>query len=243
MLVLIKLLSKKIHLLYQSVEHFVFPQHCVCCQEPLPDGFEHICSFCLGDFQYTYFEKYEEPTMLDQLFYGRVTLEFTYGLLYFVKGSNTQSLVHAIKYKNNMALAHEMGRRTGFGLLEKSSLNLPDVLISVPLHPKKEFMRGYNQGSLIAKGLSEVLQVPFREKILVRKVFTETQTKKGKFERWSNVETVFHVNKPELWRGKHICVVDDVITTGSTLEACIRILMEQIPDVKISVVAVAVARG
>lgn len=228
---------------YQSVEHFVFPYDCVSCGEPLPDDFDQICPFCLADFQYTYFEKFKEPTPLDQLFYGRVPLEFTYGLLYFMKGSNSQELIHSIKYRNNTALAHEMGKRTGLGLLEKENISLPDVLISVPLHPKKEYMRGYNQGSLIARGVSESLKVPFRENILVRSVFTETQTKKGKYERWSNVETVFQVKNPEKWRGKHLCLVDDVITTGSTLEACIRVLLDEIPDVKISVVAVAVAKS
>lgn len=227
---------------YQSVEHFVYPYQCVSCHQPLPDGFDQICPFCLADFQYTYFENYEEPTSLDKLFYGRVPLEFTYALLYFIKGSNTQNLIHAIKYKNNTALAHEMGKRTGLGLLQKQNLNLPDVLISVPLHPKKEFLRGYNQGSLIAKGVSEAMGIPFKEKILVRKVFTETQTKKGKFERWTNVETVFGVKNPEQWRGKHICLVDDVVTTGSTLEACIRILLNEIPEVKVSIIAIGATK-
>lgn len=239
---MLKSLGHHLKTWYQSVEHFVFPYQCVSCLEPLPDDFDQICPFCLADFQYTYFEKFKEPTSLDQLFYGRVPLEFTYALLYFAKGSNTQNLIHAIKYKNNTALAHEMGKRTGLSLLEKENLQLPDVLISVPLHPKKEFLRGYNQGSLIARGLSEGIQVPFKENILVRQIFTETQTKKGKYERWSNVETVFGVKNPEKWRGKHVCLVDDVITTGSTLEACIRVLLDEIPEVKISVVAVAVAR-
>lgn len=226
---------------YQSVEHFVFPYQCVSCHEPLPDDFDQICPFCLAEFQYTYYEKYQEPTPLDQHFYGRVPLQFTYALLYFVKGSNTQNIIHAIKYQNNTALAHEMGKRTGQGLLDKEYLLLPDALISVPLHPKKEFLRGYNQGSLVARGVSEAIRVPFHDNILVRQVFTETQTKKGKYERWSNVETVFGVKNPEKWRGKHLCLVDDVITTGSTLEACIRVLLDEIPDVKISVIAVAVA--
>jgi ComF family protein len=227
---------------YQSVEHFVFPYQCVSCHEPLPDNFDQICPFCLEEFQYTYYEKYQEPTPLDQLFYGRVPLQFTYALLYFVKGSNTQKIIHAIKYQNNIALAHEMGKRIGKRLLDRENLLLPDALISVPLHPKKEFLRGYNQGSLIAKGVAEAIRVPFHDNILVRQVFTETQTKKGKYERWSNVEKVFGVKHPQKWRGKHLCLVDDVITTGSTLEACIRVLLNEIPDVKISVVAVATAK-
>jgi ComF family protein len=201
-----------------------------------------ICTFCEGDFSYTYFEHFEEETSLDQLFFGRVPLEFTYALLFFEKGSNTQGLIHAIKYKNNKLLTREMGKRIGEKLLLKKLDSMPDMLISVPLHPKKEFMRGYNQGSLLAIGISESTKIPFYGKLLSRRVFTETQTKKGKYERWSNVEAVFEVKNPEKWKGKHLCLVDDVITTGSTLEACIRVIQEAIPDVKVSVVSLAVAK-
>ncbi len=235
-------LWKQVAQVYESITHFVFPYDCVACQEPLPDGHKLICPFCEGDFSYTYFEHFEEETSLDQLFFGRVPLEFTYALLFFEKGSNTQSLIHAIKYKNNKLLANEMGKRIGEKLLLKKLGALPDVLISVPLHPKKEFMRGYNQGSLLAIGISETTKTPFNAKLLRRKVFTETQTKKGKYERWSNVETVFEVKNAEKWKDKHICIVDDVITTGSTLEACIRVILEAVPGVKVSVVSLAVAK-
>lgn len=228
--------------LYESITHFVFPYTCVACDDSLPDGHTLICPFCEGDFNYTYFENFDEATSLDRLFYGRVPLEFTYALLYFEKGSNTQSLIHAIKYKNNKLLAHEMGKRIGDQLNIKKVESKPDVLISVPLHAKKEFMRGYNQGSLLALGITETTKIPFNANLLKRKVFTETQTKKGKYERWSNVETVFEVKNPEKWKGKHICLVDDVITTGSTLEACIRVIQETVPDVKVSVVSLAVAK-
>jgi competence protein ComFC len=235
-------LWKEVAQIYESITHFVFPFNCVACQEPLPDRYTLICPFCEGDFNYTYFEHFEEETSLDKLFFGRVPLEFTYGLLYFEKGSNTQSLIHAIKYKNNKLLAHEMGKRIGERLNIIKLESKPDVLISVPLHAKKEFMRGYNQGTLIALGLAESTKIPFNGQLLKRSVFTETQTKKGKYERWSNVETVFEVKNPEKWKGKHICIVDDVITTGSTLEACIRVLQESIPEVKVSVVALAVTK-
>lgn len=228
--------------LYESLTHFVFPYNCVACEQPLPDGHKSICPFCEGDFSYTYFENFEEESSLDRLFFGRVPLIFTYALLFFDKGSNTQNIVHAIKYKNNKLLAHEMGKRIGEKLLLKKIDSMPDVLISVPLHPKKEFMRGYNQGSLLALGISESTKIPFNGKLLNRRVFTETQTKKGKYERWSNVETVFEVKNPEKWKGKHLCLVDDVITTGSTLEACIRVLQEAVPDVKVSVVSLAVTK-
>jgi ComF family protein len=226
----------------KSVAHFVFPYHCVSCQKELPDEFNLICPICISDFSYTYFETYQEETPLDKVFFGRVQLVFTYAYLYFQKGSNTQNMIHAIKYKNNKTLARVLGSMCGANLLKINELAIPDAFISVPLHPKKEFMRGYNQGSEIAIGLAESTPIPFAENVLLRKVFTETQTKKGKYERWSNVETVFTVKEPEKWKGKHLCLVDDVITTGSTLEACVRVLQEEIPDVRVSVVALAFAK-
>lgn len=226
----------------KSLEHFVFPYHCVSCQKELPETFDLICPICISDFSYTYYETYLEETPLDQVFFGRVPLVFTYAFLYFQKGSNTQNMIHAIKYKNNKNLARVLGKMCGSALLKKQDAHLPDVFISVPLHPKKEFLRGYNQGSEIAKGLSEGTRIPFLENVLQRKVFTETQTKKGKYERWSNVETVFVVKEPDKWTGKHLCLVDDVITTGATLEACVRVLQDQIPEVKVSVLGLAYAK-
>ena len=167
--------------LYESITHFVLPYTCVVCDDSLPDGHTLICTFCEGDFSYTYFEHFEEETSLYQLFFGRVPLEFTYALLFFEKGSNTQSITNAIKYKNNKLLTREMGKRIGEKLLHKNIGSMPDIMISVPLHPKKEFMRGYNQGSLLATGISESTKIPFYGKLLSRRVFTETQTKKGKY--------------------------------------------------------------
>jgi len=226
----------------KSLVHFVFPYHCVSCQKELPEQFNLICPICMSDFSHTYYETYQEDTPLDQVFFGRVPLVFTYAFLYFQKGSNTQNMIHAIKYKNNKVLAHVLGEMCGVKLLEKIDLDMPDAFISVPLHPKKQFMRGYNQGSEIAKGLSVCTPAPVVENVILRNVFTETQTKKGKFERWSNVETVFVVNDPVKWKGKHLCLVDDVITTGSTLEACARALQDQIPEVRVSVVGLAFAK-
>jgi ComF family protein len=228
--------------IFNAVTHFVFPFNCVACENELPESFEQICPICLGEMSRTYFESFDEETPLDQLFYGRVQLKFTYAFLYFQKGSNTQTMIHAIKYKNNKNLANTLGEMCGEALNIKLKGILPDVLISVPLHPKKQHIRGYNQGAEIAKGLSKALNIPFIEEVLVRQVFTETQTKKGKYARWSNVETVFNVKNPEKWQGKHICLVDDVITTGSTLEACVRILQEKINDVQVSIFGLAYAK-
>lgn len=222
--------------------HFVYPEYCVVCAELLPEGMQDICIFCEDSLMYTYYEKFIEDSPLDELFYGRAQLESTFSLLNFSRGTSTRKIVHQIKYKNNKPLAHFMGRKMGRALHEKWKEGFPDVLIPVPLHPKKFYLRGYNQSELLAKGVAHETGIKVLVSILKRRVHTQTQTKKGKYARWDNVEDIFTVNHPLRWKNKHICIIDDVITTGSTLESCIRKLKEEIPGVKISVISLAMAK-
>jgi competence protein ComFC len=232
--------SLKKHIL--GVSHLVYPEYCAVCKEVLPDGMNQICVPCLEKFLYTYYESYKEASSLDELFYGRVQLESTFSLLYFKKGSSTQELVHEIKYLNNQSLAKLTGRKMGEKLRVKWDNDFPDALIPVPLHPKKLHLRGYNQSSLIAQGVFDELKIPVHEKIIQRNTNTATQTKKGKFERWDNVETIFEIYQTEKWKNKHLCIVDDVITTGSTIEACVRALQQAIEGVRVSVISLAIAK-
>ena len=214
------------------------------CQILLPEGIEDLCPMCVDDFTYTYFEKYNEPSLLDQLFFGRVMLNTTFAMLYFTKQGSTQRLVHDIKYANNTQLAFLLGKKMGHCLLSKwpDAASRPDVLLPIPLHPKKKHVRGYNQSALLAQGMSGALDIPTDESILLRKVNTSTQTKKGKYERWDNVEDIFRISKPGRWKNKHLCIIDDVITTGATIESCVRILQRDVEGVQISVVCLAIAK-
>jgi competence protein ComFC len=225
--------------------HLLYPERCAACGVLLPDGISEVCPICSSDFVYTYFEGYHEPSALDQLFYGRVPVESTFALLYFSKAGSTQELVHAIKYKNNRQLALFLGKRMGERLQVKwpESTQRPDVLVPIPLHPRKKHLRGYNQSALLAEGMSLSIGIPWNEQVLKRRVNTATQTRKGKYERWDNVEEIFELFQPERWKNKHICIVDDVITTGSTIESCVRLLHKYIPGVKVSVVGLALARN
>ena len=225
-----------------GVVHFVYPEYCSVCKIVLPEGMGRVCLPCEESFRYTYFESYTEPSPLDKLFYGRVPLKSTFSLLNFSQGTNTQELVHEIKYLNNKQLAVYLGEKMGEKLSQKWENELPDAFIPVPLHPKKLHLRGYNQSQLLSSGISNILNVPTQRNVLVRNVNTKTQTKKGKYDRWDNVEDIFNVKNVQRWKNKHLCIVDDVITTGSTLESCVRALQQSIPGVQVSVISLAMAK-
>ena len=148
--------------------------------------------------------------------------------------------MHAIKYKSNKDLAILVGKWYAEDLITNPIISKADYIIPVPLHSKKLKIRGFNQSEEFAKGLSEGLSITLNTTILKRKEFTETQTKKSKYERWENVEDVFELISAEVFKNKHVVLVDDVITTGATIEACCQ-LLQSIEDVKISVLSIAYA--
>jgi ComF family protein len=190
---------------------------------------------------YTHFEDYSEVTNLDKLFWGRVKLEGTYALLRFKQQSSTQQILHELKYKNNPEIGKHFGKEIGVKMKRIDKFSDMDALIPVPLHPKKEFIRGYNQAEIICKGIAESSGVALRKDLLKRVAFTESQTRKGKSSRWDNMQNRFKLQGIKNRNLKHLVVVDDVVTTGSTLETCIRILREEFPQAKISVAVLAVA--
>jgi ComF family protein len=230
------------HQCKKDVVDFIFPSTCAVCKIILPEGIAHICLICEADFRVTYFEMYKESSPLDEVFWGRVQIFSTFSLLYFTKQSNTQALVHEIKYQNQKGLALYLGKSMGKKLQIKWSEGMPDCLLPVPLHPKKKNKRGYNQSELLAHGISSFLALPVVTDVLLRNKNTQTQTKKSKMERWDNVRQIFTIQQAEKWKNKHLCIVDDVITTGSTIESCVKILQQTIEGCRISVVSLAFAK-
>ena len=223
--------------------HLVYPESCLSCNCELTSGTQHLCHLCEMDLRYTYFENFTEPTPLDKLFWGRVSLASTCALLNFEQDSGTQKILHAIKYKGKKELAEEMGERFGRKLLTNpAKYDSIDALIPIPLHPKKRFIRGYNQSELIADGLSKSMKIPAITDFLTKGTHTKSQTTKNRFMRWDNVSDVFHISPEKYTHLKHIALVDDVVTTGSTLEACIKIIAEALPELKISVLSLAVTK-
>ncbi len=226
----------------RNIVHLIYPNTCLICQKELTESSSEICPFCKADLQYTYFERYDEPTILDQLFWGRINLKGTFALFFFEKGKKVQPILHALKYKDKPEIGVQFGEMIGRKLNEIEAFKDLDALIPVPLHPKKLFIRGYNQSEKLADGISNQLTIPVLNDFILRNKNTETQTKKGRFLRWENVENKFSVGKKSHQDYKHIAIVDDVITTGATLEAIIQSIQKNNPEVCISVISLALAK-
>jgi len=174
---------------------------------------------------------------VEKRFWGRIGLTSATSEFYFSKDSIIQNLIHEFKYKGNKKVALFLGSLIGKSLLNSNRFPI-EAIIPLPLFEKKENQRGYNQAEILAEGISEVMNVPVIKNNVVRTVHTETQTKKGRLERWTNVEKVFAVKAPESLSGRHLLLVDDVITTGSTIEACAKKILE-VEDVLLSIATLA----
>lgn len=217
----------------------VYPELCVSCDKPLNAGEKCLCTSCRFHLPKTNFHL-EEVNPIIKHFWGKVKVEAAAAYFLFTKGEKVQHLIHQLKYRKRKDIGVFLGELYGYDLKKSAVFSTVDVIIPVPLHPKKLRKRGYNQSECFAEGLSQSLKVPYDVKSLKRKKETQTQTRKHRFERFENVNNVFSVTKPELLKGKHILLVDDVITTGSTLVACAEALLD-VPGTKVSIAAIAYA--
>jgi ComF family protein len=218
----------------------IYPQYCYSCNMELVGSKSGICGVCESELQYTLFENYQEASALDKLFWGRVQLEKTFALLYYTKSGASQRILHDLKYNSRSELGLYYGQEIGQRLKTVNGLNDLSGIIPVPLHPKKQFIRGYNQAEKIADGIAEIINLPVEHQMLRRKVFAESQTKKGLLSRWENMQQVFKASNQQEKSG-HYLLVDDVITTGSTLEVCVKELKQKYPGIRVSVASLAVA--
>lgn len=223
--------------MFKPLIDLVYPNLCPGCSEPLLQNEGTICLSCETNIPYTNF--YNDPENdVAKLFWGRVKLEFVFGTFYFVKGGLTQNLIHTLKYENNKDVGVFLGQSIGREI--KKSGHQVDVIIPIPLHPKKLQIRGYNQSEYLAEGVRKVLPgIKIDNESLIRIEHSTSQTNKNKYERWENVGKIFDLHDQSKLVGKHVLLIDDVITTGSTIEACAQIL-SQINDIKISVASAAV---
>ncbi len=200
---------------------------------------EILCVRCQQQLPKTNFHLHQENEFTHR-FWGRLDLFAGASLFRFTKKGKVQHLIHELKYKGKTNVGVELGIYYGHQLLESPLFRDIDCIVPVPLHPRKLHKRGFNQSDLFAKGLSQSMGIPHYPDGLKRRVYTETQTKKSRAERLANVLDAFEVYKPGRMQGKHILLVDDVITTGATLEACGVKLLE-IPGVKLSMATIVFA--
>lgn len=198
----------------------LYPECCLACSEVLSKGEEQICLACQRKLPVTGFhENFQSHRLYEQM---SLFFPFTHiqAYLFFNKKSGVQRLLHGLKYYGKGEIGELLGRWHGAELAEKKLNRHYDLIVPVPLHPRKKSARGYNQAELYGKGLSEAIGVPQVPEAMLRTSFTKTQTRKSREERLENVRKVFRVSQKEAVIGKRILLVDDVITTGATLESC-----------------------
>ncbi|MEO6948591.1 MAG: phosphoribosyltransferase family protein [Ginsengibacter sp.] len=221
------------------VFHLLFPHTCIGCGSDAISADSFLCLQCIHDLPHTHFANHQNNPV-EKIFWGRAPIKAAMAELYFAKSSVVQNLIHELKYRSNKEIGHYLGTLIGKSLKNSNRFHSIDAIIPLPLFEKKEKIRGYNQAEILCNGISEITGITVTNKNVIRKVHTETQTKKHRTERWKNVEQTFHVLNPESLEGKHILLVDDVITTGSTLDACAGEIFK-INKVQVSIAALAMA--
>jgi len=234
--------KKQIQLVADGLVNLLFPELCVACETELSVKEKYICYGCWETIHFTYFEGFKEPSSLDKLFWGRVLLEGTYAMFYFQREKASQKLLHALKYQFKGNLGVHLGSVAAQRLQNHAIFKDVQALIPVPLHPKKAFIRGYNQSEKIAQGIASVWNIPIINQEILKTKHTESQTKKDQFQRWENVTSIFSV-KGDLSHYQHIAIVDDVITTGATLESMAKELKAANPRMRISIISLALAKS
>lgn len=202
-----------------SIIGLFYPSVCAACGNALFRWENLVCTRCRSQLPKTGYEL-NEDNPLARIFYGKVRLKAVTACFFFSKEGKVQHLIHELKYKGNKEAGMFLGQELGKTIKEAPLYQGIDYLIPVPLHPKKEKQRGYNQSLMIAQGISEVTDIQIGDGFLVRSVNTSTQTHKNKEERWQNVKDIFELRHSERLEGKYVLLIDDVLTTGATLEAC-----------------------
>ncbi len=222
-----------------SVLHLLFPHVCNGCGSDILNEESLLCMRCLSELPETNFHLHSNNPV-EKIFWGRIQLVSATAQYYFSKETRMQHLMHQFKYKGNKDLGRQLGYLMGNDLLQSDRFKNIDALIPLPLFAAKEKRRGYNQAAVLCEGIAEIFEIEILKDVIIRTQHTETQTKKGRVERWQNIEGKFELINPGKIRNKNILLVDDVITTGATLEACGQELIKA-TDVGLSVATLCFA--
>ncbi len=225
--------------LWDDFLNLLFPRLCYACGDHLLRNENIICTDCYITIPRTNYHM-RNGNPVEQLFWGRCPVVKAAAFSFYNRGSRISTLIHNLKYRGIREIGYELGKIYGLTLKSSGFTDDIDIIVPVPLHLSKERKRGFNQSEEISLGISAATGLPLEIEALKRISSSDTQTKRTRYDRWMNVEGIFAVVDPEIFKGKHILLVDDVITTGSTIEACANELIK-IEDVRVSTVALAVA--
>lgn len=218
-----------------------YPRICTCCGRSLWKGEEVVCTLCEYHLPKTWYHL-EHDNPVSRIFWGRVPLESAASFLHFNKGNQVQHLIHHLKYKERKDIGVWFGARYGHLLKRSPLFGSADAIVPVPLHRKRYQARGFNQSEQFGIGLAASMKIRLECDVLLRTGLSETQTRKTRYKRWENVSGIFEVTDPARLAGSHLLLVDDVITTGATLESCIQTL-SSIQGVRVSVATIATTRN
>ena len=212
--------------MFRDLLGLIYPTSCLVCEQRIPPRREKLCVRCEAELPFGIYPHGEQP--LEQVFWGRVEVRYCWAWLRFRKGNLARTLLHRVKYGGSRRIGRYMGMRFGHDLLRSNferSLNEIDCIVPIPLHPKKQRKRGFNQAEAIAKGMSTALSIPVRSDILKRKTHKGSLTALGRMDRWDSIQDNYDIQK-KADLPKHIMIVDDVVTTGATIESCAALLKE-----------------
>lgn len=223
----------------EGLLHLFYPQLCVSCNRALHRDEKTLCLHCILKLPRTGFHNHKENKAAN-IFIGRVPIENTTSFVYFTKDSMVQDLLHTFKYESKKEIGTLLGKLLATELLSSDWIRDIDAIAAIPLYKRKERQRGFNQSEIFAKGLADELKIPVLKDAIVRTKHTESQTKKSRIERIENVSGVFSIIDKEKLSNKHILLVDDVLTTGATLESCAGELLKT-EGVKVSIATIALA--
>lgn len=203
----------------KDIFNIFFPNYCLACDTTLQRFESFMCTHCRHDLALTYFTN-ETNNKLERSFYGRIKINEATALFYYEKHHKAQELIHLLKYKNQQQIGVFLGNWMAKEILNSNRFKTIDCIVPVPLHPKKIQRRGFNQLDKFGKRLSHHLKVPYINKVLIKKYSSHSQTQKGRFARLKNTQEIFSLQQEQQLNNKHILLIDDVITTGATMEAC-----------------------
>jgi len=219
----------------------IYPNLCLACGNGLKKSEATICTACQYFLPKTDFH-FTRGNPIEKIFWGRIKIESATSFYFFNKGSRVQRMIHQLKYHGKQQIGEKVGELFAQDVMIHDDFKNIELIIPVPLHAKKQKKRGYNQADCFAKGIANGSGIQYDSKIITRTVFTDSQTKKSRIDRWINVEEKFSLTNLERVNGKHVLLVDDVVTTGATLEACAQILTAN-SNASISIATMACAYG